>query len=192
MPTSLSHSGDAPCLHKPKTLVNKTWDISVFSGTRHLPFCGFNGVLWNLGIWYGILEGIGILSVITNAFVIAVTSDFIPRLVYAYKYGPCAGQGRAGEGWVALFSLIFWLLYLLIEQFPLWEALCRMKRFLVCSSGVWWVTSTPVFQYSRCLTLRRDHSLRPVAPSCLEKKSSIAGCSCAAQDNARRSSCCPL
>ncbi|XP_075867523.1 anoctamin-4-like [Nelusetta ayraudi] len=52
----------------------------------------------DIGIWYGILEGIGVLSVITNAFVIAVTSDFIPRLVYAYKYGPCAGQGRAGEG----------------------------------------------------------------------------------------------
>ncbi|XP_062989796.1 anoctamin-4 isoform X2 [Elgaria multicarinata webbii] len=51
----------------------------------------------DIGIWYGILEGIGILSVITNAFVIAVTSDFIPRLVYAYKYGPCAGQGEAGE-----------------------------------------------------------------------------------------------
>nr|XP_033809059.1 anoctamin-4 isoform X3 [Geotrypetes seraphini] len=48
-------------------------------------------------IWYGILEGIGVLSVITNAFVVAVTSDFIPRLVYAYKYGPCAGQGQAGE-----------------------------------------------------------------------------------------------
>ncbi|OBS69874.1 hypothetical protein A6R68_01585, partial [Neotoma lepida] len=48
-------------------------------------------------IWYGILEGIGILSVITNAFVIAITSDFIPRLVYAYKYGPCAGQGEAGQ-----------------------------------------------------------------------------------------------
>ncbi|XP_031438519.1 anoctamin-4 [Clupea harengus] len=51
----------------------------------------------DIGIWYGILEGIGILSVISNAFVIAITSDFIPRLVYAYKYGPCAGQGRAGE-----------------------------------------------------------------------------------------------
>ncbi|XP_077328399.1 anoctamin-4 isoform X2 [Lithobates pipiens] len=50
-----------------------------------------------MSIWYGILEGIGILSVITNAFVIAVTSDFIPRLVYAYKYGPCAGLGQAGE-----------------------------------------------------------------------------------------------
>ncbi|XP_017287082.1 anoctamin-4 isoform X2 [Kryptolebias marmoratus] len=52
----------------------------------------------DIGIWYGILEGIGILSVITNAFVIAVTSDFIPRLVYAYKYGPCAGQSQSGEG----------------------------------------------------------------------------------------------
>uniref|UniRef100_A0A8C6WVE2 Anoctamin n=1 Tax=Neogobius melanostomus TaxID=47308 RepID=A0A8C6WVE2_9GOBI len=52
----------------------------------------------DIGIWYDILEGIGILAVITNAFVIAVTSDFIPRMVYAYKYGPCAGQGRAGEG----------------------------------------------------------------------------------------------
>uniref|UniRef100_A0A3Q3WL62 Anoctamin n=1 Tax=Mola mola TaxID=94237 RepID=A0A3Q3WL62_MOLML len=52
----------------------------------------------DIGIWYGILEGIGVLSVITNSFVIAVTSDFIPRLVYAYKYGPCAGQGQAGEG----------------------------------------------------------------------------------------------
>uniref|UniRef100_A0A8C6K8E1 Anoctamin n=1 Tax=Nothobranchius furzeri TaxID=105023 RepID=A0A8C6K8E1_NOTFU len=52
----------------------------------------------DIGIWYGILEGIGILSVITNAFVIAVTSDFIPRLVYAYKYGPCAGQSQSAEG----------------------------------------------------------------------------------------------
>ncbi|XP_058161610.1 anoctamin-3 isoform X5 [Dasypus novemcinctus] len=46
----------------------------------------------DIGIWYGILEGIGILAVITNAFVIAITSDFIPRLVYEYKYGPCARQ----------------------------------------------------------------------------------------------------
>ncbi|XP_032893782.1 anoctamin-4 isoform X2 [Amblyraja radiata] len=51
----------------------------------------------DIGIWYDILESIGVLSVITNAFVIAVTSDFIPRLVYAFKYGPCAGQGIAEE-----------------------------------------------------------------------------------------------
>lgn len=50
-----------------------------------------------LGIWYGILEGIGVLAVITNAFVIAITSDYIPRFVYAYKYGPCVDQGYRQE-----------------------------------------------------------------------------------------------
>ncbi|XP_050180514.1 anoctamin-2 [Myiozetetes cayanensis] len=40
----------------------------------------------DIGIWYDILSGIGKLSVIINAFVIAVTSDFIPRLVYQYAY----------------------------------------------------------------------------------------------------------
>lgn len=50
-----------------------------------------------LGIWYGILEGIGVLAVITNAFVIAITSDYIPRFVYAYKYGPCTDQGYRQE-----------------------------------------------------------------------------------------------
>lgn len=65
------------------------WSLIFFLEITHFPY--------HTGIWYGILEGIGILSVITNAFVIAVTSDFIPRLVYAYKYGPCAGQGEAGQ-----------------------------------------------------------------------------------------------
>ncbi|XP_063303891.1 anoctamin-2 isoform X2 [Pelobates fuscus] len=40
----------------------------------------------DIGIWYNILSGIGKFSVIINAFVIAVTSDFIPRLVYQYMY----------------------------------------------------------------------------------------------------------
>eukprot|EP00066_Takifugu_rubripes_P016709 XP_011605975.1 PREDICTED: anoctamin-3 [Takifugu rubripes] len=43
----------------------------------------------DIGVWHGILEGIGVLAVITNAFVIAITSDYIPRFVYAFKYGPC-------------------------------------------------------------------------------------------------------
>ncbi|XP_007578648.1 anoctamin-3 isoform X2 [Poecilia latipinna] len=46
----------------------------------------------DIGIWHGILEGIGVLAVITNAFVIAITSDYIPRFVYAFKYGPCADK----------------------------------------------------------------------------------------------------
>ncbi|NXD66000.1 ANO2 protein, partial [Eolophus roseicapillus] len=40
----------------------------------------------DIGIWYNILSYIGKLSVIINAFVIAVTSDFIPRLMYQYAY----------------------------------------------------------------------------------------------------------
>ncbi|XP_068016999.1 anoctamin-2 isoform X2 [Melanerpes formicivorus] len=40
----------------------------------------------DIGIWYNILSGIGKLSVIINAFVIAITSDFIPRLMYQYAY----------------------------------------------------------------------------------------------------------
>ncbi|XP_013869043.1 anoctamin-3 isoform X3 [Austrofundulus limnaeus] len=48
----------------------------------------------DIGIWHGILEGIGVLAVITNAFVIAITSDYIPRFVYAFKYGPCMDKGQ--------------------------------------------------------------------------------------------------
>uniref|UniRef100_A0A8C0ZA33 Anoctamin n=1 Tax=Cyanistes caeruleus TaxID=156563 RepID=A0A8C0ZA33_CYACU len=40
----------------------------------------------DIGIWYNILSCIGKLSVMINAFVIAVTSDFIPRLMYQYAY----------------------------------------------------------------------------------------------------------
>ncbi|KAM5138298.1 anoctamin-9 isoform 2-T2 [Mantella aurantiaca] len=46
----------------------------------------------DIGIWLQVLEGIGVLAVITNGLVIAITSDFIPRLVYRYKYGPCANK----------------------------------------------------------------------------------------------------
>lgn len=37
----------------------------------------------DIGVWYRILDSIGKLSVITNGFIIAFTSNFIPRLVYA-------------------------------------------------------------------------------------------------------------
>lgn len=54
-------------------LVPANWDVDVPSG-----------------IWSIILEAIGVLAVIANGLVIGVTSDFIPRLVYLYRYGPCA------------------------------------------------------------------------------------------------------
>uniref|UniRef100_A0A8C9RA63 Anoctamin n=1 Tax=Scleropages formosus TaxID=113540 RepID=A0A8C9RA63_SCLFO len=40
----------------------------------------------NIGVWFNILEGLSHLSVIVNAFLIAFTSDFLPRLLYQYKY----------------------------------------------------------------------------------------------------------
>ncbi|XP_071483515.1 anoctamin-4-like isoform X8 [Diadema antillarum] len=41
----------------------------------------------DIGAWYAILVSIGNLSVLTNALVIAFTSEFIPRQVYKYLYG---------------------------------------------------------------------------------------------------------
>ncbi|XP_025054379.1 anoctamin-9 isoform X2 [Alligator sinensis] len=43
----------------------------------------------DIGIWLQVLEAIGILSVIGNGLVIAITSDFIPLQVYKYTYSPC-------------------------------------------------------------------------------------------------------
>ncbi|KAJ8943897.1 hypothetical protein NQ318_019505, partial [Aromia moschata] len=40
----------------------------------------------DIGAWYGILRAITYAAVVSNAFVIAYTSDFIPRMVYQYKY----------------------------------------------------------------------------------------------------------
>ena len=40
----------------------------------------------DIGAWYRIMEAIANLSVLVNAFVIAFTSDFIPRLVYRISY----------------------------------------------------------------------------------------------------------
>uniref|UniRef100_A0A8C6VR47 Anoctamin n=1 Tax=Nothobranchius furzeri TaxID=105023 RepID=A0A8C6VR47_NOTFU len=42
----------------------------------------------DIGIWYNLLRGLSKVAVIVNAFVIAFTSDFIPRLVYQYAYSP--------------------------------------------------------------------------------------------------------
>ena len=45
----------------------------------------------NIGIWYGILDSIGKLSVLTNAVIIAFTSDFIPRTMFYSKHHTMSG-----------------------------------------------------------------------------------------------------
>ncbi|XP_053704576.1 anoctamin-7 [Synchiropus splendidus] len=40
----------------------------------------------NIGVWFNILEALSHVSVIANAFLIAFTSDFLPRLLYQIKF----------------------------------------------------------------------------------------------------------
>lgn len=48
------------------------------------------------GVWTDILEALGVFAVIANGLVIGISSDFIPRLVYQYYYGPCATGNNLG------------------------------------------------------------------------------------------------
>ncbi|NXD83651.1 ANO9 protein, partial [Halcyon senegalensis] len=50
----------------------------------------------DIGIWLQVLEAVGILAVIGNGLVIAITSDFIPMQVYKYMYSPCAVGNSTG------------------------------------------------------------------------------------------------
>ena len=40
----------------------------------------------SIGVWFRIMEIVGWISIITNAFIIALTSEFIPKAVYMYHY----------------------------------------------------------------------------------------------------------
>ncbi|XP_059807932.1 anoctamin-7 [Hypanus sabinus] len=40
----------------------------------------------NIGVWFNILEALAQLSVIVNAFLIAFTSEFLPRLLYQFEH----------------------------------------------------------------------------------------------------------
>uniref|UniRef100_A0A7N8XQ06 Anoctamin n=1 Tax=Mastacembelus armatus TaxID=205130 RepID=A0A7N8XQ06_9TELE len=50
----------------------------------------------SIGAWEEILSGVAILSVVTNAFIVAFTSDMIPRLVYMYAYHPKGEMNMKG------------------------------------------------------------------------------------------------
>lgn len=42
------------------------------------------------GVWTRVLEVIGVAAVIANGLVIGISSEFVPRLVYRYRFGPCS------------------------------------------------------------------------------------------------------
>ncbi|XP_066923434.1 anoctamin-7-like [Clytia hemisphaerica] len=41
-----------------------------------------------IGVWYDILVTLTTIAVLVNGFVLSLTSEFIPRLVYKYRYSP--------------------------------------------------------------------------------------------------------
>uniref|UniRef100_A0A0D9RF77 Anoctamin n=1 Tax=Chlorocebus sabaeus TaxID=60711 RepID=A0A0D9RF77_CHLSB len=49
----------------------------------------------DIGTWLQVLETIGVLAVIANGMVIAFTSEFIPRVVYKYRYSPCLKEANS-------------------------------------------------------------------------------------------------
>ncbi|XP_056137543.1 anoctamin-1 [Lampris incognitus] len=59
----------------------------------------------DIGIWYNILCGISKFSVITNAFVISFTSEFIPRMVYQYMYSVDGTMNGYTEHSLAYFNV---------------------------------------------------------------------------------------
>lgn len=50
----------------------------------------------SIGVWQEILNGMAILSVVTNAFIVAFTSDMIPRLVFYYAYSTDESSPMSG------------------------------------------------------------------------------------------------
>ena len=41
-----------------------------------------------IGVWKSIIDNIAKISIISNAFIIGLTSEFIPKTVYKYFYSP--------------------------------------------------------------------------------------------------------
>ncbi|XP_054581282.1 anoctamin-5 [Eptesicus fuscus] len=50
----------------------------------------------SIGVWQDILHAMAVLSVASNAFIVAFTSDIIPRLVYYYAYAYNASEPLRG------------------------------------------------------------------------------------------------
>ncbi|XP_029010483.1 anoctamin-2 isoform X2 [Betta splendens] len=59
----------------------------------------------DIGIWFNILCGISKFSVITNAFVISFTSEFVPRMVYQYMYSVNGTMNGYTEHSLAYFNV---------------------------------------------------------------------------------------
>ncbi|KAL2093841.1 hypothetical protein ACEWY4_011153 [Coilia grayii] len=70
----------------------------------------------SIGAWEEILHMIAVFSVVTNAFIVAFTSDMIPRLVYLYAYHP--GNEHTMQGYINNSLSIFNISQIPIDNQP--------------------------------------------------------------------------
>uniref|UniRef100_A0A4X1T2K6 Anoctamin n=1 Tax=Sus scrofa TaxID=9823 RepID=A0A4X1T2K6_PIG len=79
----------------------------------------------SIGVWQDILYGMAVLSVATNAFIVAFTSDMIPRLVYYYAYSTETMQPMKGYVNNSLSTF-------LIADFPNYTVPSEKRDFTTC------------------------------------------------------------
>ncbi|XP_047373447.1 anoctamin-5 isoform X2 [Sciurus carolinensis] len=79
----------------------------------------------SIGVWQDILYGMAVVSVATNAFIVAFTSDIIPRLVYYYAYSTNATHPF--KGYVNNSLSVF-----LIADFPNHTAPSEKRDYTTC------------------------------------------------------------
>ncbi|KAM5318967.1 anoctamin-5 isoform 3-T4 [Glossophaga mutica] len=79
----------------------------------------------SIGVWQDILYGMTVISVASNAFIVAFTSDIIPRLVYYYAYSTNSSEPL--KGYVNNSLSIF-----LIDDLPNRTAPSERRDFTTC------------------------------------------------------------
>ncbi|ELW67377.1 Anoctamin-5 [Tupaia chinensis] len=79
----------------------------------------------SIGVWQDILYGMAVLSVATNAFIVAFTSDIIPRLVYYYAYS--TNDSQPLRGYLNNSLSVF-----LIADFPNYTVPPEKRDFTTC------------------------------------------------------------
>ena len=62
----------------------------------------------DIGAWYPILDALSYFSVLVNAFVIAFTSDFIAKVVYAEEHSPDGTLTGYLNDSLSTFNISYW------------------------------------------------------------------------------------
>uniref|UniRef100_A0AAY4D0S3 Anoctamin n=1 Tax=Denticeps clupeoides TaxID=299321 RepID=A0AAY4D0S3_9TELE len=91
----------------------------------------------DIGAWQAILQGVAILAVVTNAAIIAFTSDMIPRLVYYWSTSMALSTNHTMEGYInntlSVFKISDFTNFSMPEDEPPWFKNSTTCRSVSCS-----------------------------------------------------------